>query len=70
LISGYKYFLLIDEKGSEGIVEDFADRVIHVGSLVGEFFFNFVFAATAATIISGALAERVELVAYLKYCVV
>ena len=40
-----------------------------MGSLVGEFFFNFVFAATAATITSGALAERVELVAYLKYCV-
>ena len=43
------------------------ERVVHGGSLYGEFFFNFVFAATATTIISGALAERVEFGAYLIY---
>ena len=39
-------------------------------TFVGEFFFNFVFAATAATITSGALAERVELWAYFLYSLI
>ena len=46
------------------------ERVVHGGSFYGEFFFNYVFAATATTIISGALAERVEFGAYLIYGVI
>ncbi|CBY38981.1 unnamed protein product [Oikopleura dioica] len=37
------------------------------GSFYGEFFFNFVFAATATTITSGAIVERSQLSSYLIY---
>ena len=64
---GHHQFFLMDPTYTGHKVEGYPERVVHGGSIYGEFFFNFVFAATATTIISGALAERVEFGAYLIY---
>ena len=79
---GFNYFFLIDDEESHVKVsgtficsnsfqiDGYPERVIHVGSFYGEFFFNFVFAATSATITSGAVAERVKLSAYFGYSLI
>ena len=67
---GHYHFFLMDPTHHSYDIPGYEERVIHHGSFYGEWFFNFVFAATATTIISGALAERVEFGSYLIYGVV
>ena len=68
---GHKHFFLTDEKEFKTeLLEEYPERVIHMGSFYGEFFYNFVFAATATTITSGALAERCKMSAYFIYGII
>jgi len=68
---GHKHFFLMDEKEFKTeLLEEYPERVIHMGSFYGEFFYNFVFAATATTITSGALAERCKMSAYFIYGII
>lgn len=50
---GHTHFFLIGTELGHEHVPDYPERVVHYGSFHGEFFFNFVFAATATTITSG-----------------
>ena len=57
---GHTYFFLMDTDYYAHKVNGYPTRVVHNGSTYGEFFFNFVFAATATTIISGALGKVID----------
>ena len=46
---GHHHFFLMHPDYHAHKVDGFPERVVHRGSLYGEFFFNFVFAATATT---------------------
>ena len=50
--------------GGSGFFGDFPPDQLHT------WFFQMVFAATAATIVSGGVAERCEFIAYLTYSIV
>ena len=66
-IGNNHFFLTGADDAKHHDVPGYPERVIHLGSFYGEFFFNFVFAATATTITSGAIVERSQLGAYLIY---
>ncbi len=64
-IGNNHFFLSGAENAAHYNISGYPERVIHLGSFYGEFFFNFVFAATATTITSGAIVERSQLSSYL-----
>jgi hypothetical protein len=52
---GHNHFFLLNDNlfHHQDSIVGYPPRVVHYGSFHGEFFFNFVFAATATTITSG-----------------
>jgi len=76
LMYGGGYFLSgITEVDSAAVLSDFAGREdgFHGGSIysgASDFFFQVVFVATAMSIVSGAVAERMKLWAFLAFAVV
>jgi len=61
------------EDYAAGILADSAEAGFHGGSVysgASDFFFQVVFVATAMSIVSGAVAERMKLWAFLAFCVV
>lgn len=59
-----------DSNGFIGYGNFFLNKEHKNEATMGSFFFQFAFAATAATIVSGAVAERVKFEAYLIYSAV
>ncbi|CAB3399610.1 unnamed protein product [Caenorhabditis bovis] len=53
-----------------GLFIGYSQFFLHNLTNYPKFFFQYVFAATAATIVSGSVAERCEFAAYISYCTV
>jgi len=53
-----------------GLGDFVVGRGLAEGALFSHWFFQFTFAATAATIVSGAVAERCSFISYLTYSAV
>jgi len=65
---GYGFALGVDSEGSGFIGSKyFFGRGLEEDGKFGEWFFQFAFACTAATIVSGSLAERVNINCYLLF---
>jgi len=56
---GHTHFFLLNDNADPIKIEGYPERVIHYGSFYGEWFFNFVFAATATTITSGTIWSNI-----------